>query len=50
MQTQFKINGKKFNPFGKLITGIFLLSSFCFLNEVIGGHDGLTAIEKYLRE
>ena len=38
-----------FNPFRKLILGIFLLSSFFFLNEFIGGHDGLTAIEKYIR-
>ncbi len=50
MKTQFRINGKMFNPFKKLIIGILLLSSFYFLNEFIGGHDGLTAIEKHIRE
>ena len=50
MRAQFRINGKMFNPFRKLIVGIFLLSSYFILNEFIGGHDGLTAIEKYIRE
>jgi hypothetical protein len=49
MKTQFRINGKIFNPFKKLVIGLFLLSSFFFLFYSIGGHDGLVGIEKSVR-
>jgi hypothetical protein len=47
METQFKTNGKIFNPFKKLVIGIILFASFFVLNNYVGGADGLTDIENF---
>ena len=46
MENQLKRNGKVFNPFKKLVIGIVLFSTFHFLNDYIGGVDGMHQIEK----
>lgn len=48
MKTQYRINGRRFYPFKKLLIGILLFGSFHFLFDIIGGHDGLVCIENSL--
>lgn len=48
MKAQFRINGKRFYPFKKLVIGLLLFGSFHILFDVIGGHDGLVCIENSL--
>jgi hypothetical protein len=49
MKTQFRINGKVFNPFKKLVIGLFLLSSFALLN-IYFGTDGLVDLKNNINK
>lgn len=49
MEKQIMWNGKTFKPLKKFVAGAFLLSSFFALFYGIGGHDGLTKMEKSIK-